>query len=90
MTSTFTYAPGGDDDNGMPGSFSFLGRGASALLACPSEGVDGVVAYRVFANVTGWSGVGVPPGGNASACVGIGAAAYAYTYEGNVVAYEYE
>lgn len=86
MTTTFTYTAGSDD--GMPGSFSFLGLGASALLACASKGVAGV-AYRVFANVTGASDVGVP-GGNASACVGIGAAAYAYTYEDNVVAYEYE
>ena len=30
------------------------------------------------------------PGGNVSACVGIAAAAFAYTYEDNVVAYGYD
>ena len=57
-------------------------------MACPSNGPTGI-AYSVFANVTGATNA-IVPGGNVSACIGIGAAAYPYTYEDNVVAYEYE
>lgn len=83
MTTDFTYAAGTDDG---PGWFAFSGRGTDAFLACPSNGTDGIIVYSVFANVT----AAIVPAGNVSACVGIGAAAYAYTYEDNVVAYQYE
>lgn len=72
----------------MPGSFTFFGLGTDAFLACPSNEPNGI-PYSVFANVTGVTNV-IAPGGDVSACIGISAAAYPYTYENNVVAYEYE
>lgn len=86
-TANFTYTPAIDDDDG-PGSFMFSGPGADGFLACPSDGPTGI-PYSVFANVTGLTDATVP-GGNVSACVGIAAAAFAYTYEDNVVAYGYD
>lgn len=85
VTTNFTYTPGVDD---RPGSFTFSGLGTNAFLACPSNEPDGI-PYSVFANVTGVTNV-IVPGGDVGACIGIGAAAYAYTYEDNAVAYEYE
>lgn len=85
VTSNFTFTPGIGD---APGSLTFSALGTTTFLACPSYEPD-VILYKVFANVTEVTNV-VVRGGDVGAYIRFAAAAYAYTYEDNAVAYEYE